>query len=229
MNNNLFSRLEELVNNPTPRVAVCLCLDTSGSMHGAPINELNYGVRMFYDAIKADETALYAADISVVTFGAQVKCAADFAGLELQPDPPLLEADGLTPMGEAVNLALDLLEKRKGEYKERGVDYYQPWLVLMTDGVPNGSADALARAIDRTRDMVEHKRLTVIPVGIGREADMDVLARFSPKQEPQRLDCVQFPKFFEWLSKSVSMVSQSIPGEEANLDIGNISTWDSLD
>ena len=31
MASNLI-RKEELVNNPTPRVPICLCLDTSGSM-----------------------------------------------------------------------------------------------------------------------------------------------------------------------------------------------------
>ena len=36
MNNNLL-RKEDLVNNPTTRVPVCLCLDTSGSMDGDPI------------------------------------------------------------------------------------------------------------------------------------------------------------------------------------------------
>ena len=45
MDNNLLVRLEDLINNPTARVPVCLCLDTSGSMDGQPINELNEGVR----------------------------------------------------------------------------------------------------------------------------------------------------------------------------------------
>ena len=62
MSNDLL-RLEDLVNNPTARVPVCLCLDTSGSMQGDPIRELNGGVRFFYDAIRDDETALYAAEI----------------------------------------------------------------------------------------------------------------------------------------------------------------------
>ena len=43
MNNNLLVRIEDLVNNPTARVPVCFCLDTSGSMEGMPINELNEG------------------------------------------------------------------------------------------------------------------------------------------------------------------------------------------
>ena len=61
MDNNLLVRLEDLVNNPTARVPVCLCLDTSGSMGGMPIDELNEGVRLFYEAIREDETALYSA------------------------------------------------------------------------------------------------------------------------------------------------------------------------
>lgn len=157
MDDNLLVRLEDLVNNPTARVPVCLCLDTSGSMDGDPIDELNGGVRLFYEAIREDETAMYSAEISIVTFGGDAQCIADFASLEIQPDAPLLTANGMTPMGEAVNIGLDLLERRKNEYKERGVDYYQPWLVLMTDGAPNGDSAELSRAIDRTVDLINQK------------------------------------------------------------------------
>ena len=68
MNNKLL-RMEDLVNNPTARVPVCLCLDTSGSMDGDPIRELRAGVKLFYDAIRDDEVALYSAEICIVTFG----------------------------------------------------------------------------------------------------------------------------------------------------------------
>src|SRR3712207_5856436 len=98
--NNLLLRLEDLENNPTASVPVCLCLDTSGSMDGAPINELNEGVKIFYDAIKEDETALYAAEVSIVTFGGGVTCIQDFANVERQTNIPKLYANGGTPMGE---------------------------------------------------------------------------------------------------------------------------------
>ena len=203
---------EDLVNNPTARVPVCLCLDVSGSMDGEPIRELNEGVRMFYDAIHEDEVALYAAEVCIVTFGGnRAECITDFSGLERQPEPPILSADGMTPMGEAVNLGLDLLEKRKKEYKSKGVDYYQPWLVLMTDGAPNGDANELSRAIGRTVEMVTNKKLSVFPIGIGVNADMNILARFSPKRSPLKLQGLKFREFFEWLSQSVSSTSQSIP------------------
>lgn len=225
MDNNLLVRLEDLVNNPTARVAVCLCLDTSGSMGGMPIDELNEGVRLFYEAIREDEAALYSAEVSIVTFGDKAKCIVDFASLEVKPNAPTLTADGMTPMGEAVNMGLDLLEHRKDEYKACGVDYYQPWLVLMTDGAPNGDSAELSRAINRTVDLVNQKKLTVFPIGIGSDADMDVLAQFSPKRPPLKLQGLKFREFFAWLSKSVSKTSQSTPGENVKLDVEGIKGW----
>ena len=228
MKDNLLLRLEDLVNNPTARVPVCLCLDTSGSMEGQPIEELNEGVHLFYEAIKEDETALYSAEISIVTFGGNAECIKDFSSLEIQPEAPKLSAYGMTPMGEAVNMALDLLEKRKEEYKDKGVDYYQPWLVLMTDGEPNGDAEELSKAINRTANLVNQKKLTVFPIGIGKGADMEVLAKFSPKRSPLKLQGLKFKEFFAWLSKSVSKTSQSPPGETIKLDIEGIKGWGDL-
>lgn len=229
MSVDLDVRSEDLVNNPTARVPVCLCLDASGSMEGQPMQELNEGVREFYEAIKEDEIAVYSAEISIVTFsGMKAECMADFASLELQPNPPRLEAYGRTPMGEAVNMALDLLERRKQEYRDAGVDYYQPWLVLMTDGVPNGAPDELQRAINRTVEAVSNKKLTIFPIGIGSEADMNVLARFSPNRSPLKLQGLKFREFFAWLSKSVSKTSQSIPGENVKLDVDGIRGWGEL-
>ena len=222
-------RKEDLVNNPTARVAVGLCLDVSGSMEGDPINELNKGVRLFYDELKGDEIAAYSAEIGVVTFGGSTaECLADFASLQLQPNAPVLSAYGLTPMGEAVNMTLDLLEKRKSEYKESGVDYFQPWLVLMTDGKPNGDKAELERAIQRTVQLTKEKKLTVFPIGIGKDADLNVLSRFSPNWTPLTLQGLKFREFFRWLSASVSRTSQSIPGESIKLDLDGIRGWAEL-
>ena len=226
---DLLLRMEDLVNNPTARVPVCLCLDVSGSMSGQPIMELNEGVRLFYEAIKEDEVALYSAEISIVTFGGRnAECICDFASLELQPDPPVLQANGMTPMGEAVNMALDLLEQRKRDYQSKGVDYYQPWLVLMTDGAPNGDSGELSRAIARTTDAINSKKLTIFPIGIGCDADMKVLGNFSPKRAPLKLQGLKFQEFFAWLSKSVSKTSQSTPGESVKLDLEGIKGWGEL-
>lgn len=227
MNRNLLE-LEDLVNNPTPRVPVSLCLDCSGSMSGAPINELNEGVATFYEAIYSDEIARYSAEVSIVTFG-PAQLETDFQTLDQNNRPPRLAASGQTPMGEAVKISLDSLENRKEEYQRNGVDYYQPWLVLMTDGAPYGGSEAvLNEQIARVQRMVENRKLTVFPIGIGAEADMSVLARFSPGRSPLKLKGLNFREFFTWLSKSVSKVSQSTPGDKITLDMEGLKGWAEL-
>lgn len=254
MNNNTLLRIEDLVNNPTPRVPICLCLDTSGSMGAVEgecvptgetifedgrtwtivtggtsrINELQKGVELFYDAIRDDEIAVYSAEICIVTFNSKAECVMDFANIKRQTDIPELDAVGDTAMGEGVNLALDLLEKRKQEYKDKGVDYYQPWLVLMTDGVPNGAASEMSRAVARTVEMVNNRKLTVFPIAIDNESDISALAKFSPKRPPLKLQGLKFREFFAWLSKSVSKTSQSTPGETIKLDLEGIKGWAEL-
>jgi uncharacterized protein YegL len=254
MDRNLLLRLEDLVNNPTARVPVCLCLDTSGSMGAVEgectptgetvfddgkmwnlvtggtsrIDELNEGIKLFYDAIREDETALYAAEISIVTFDDEARCIADFANIDRQTDIPELIAEGMTALGEGVNLALDLLERRKAEYQDKGVDYYQPWLVLMTDGKPNSGPEEMERAIERTVSLVNQKKLTVFPIGIGSDADMETLQRFSPARTPLRLKELRFKELFTWLSKSIATTSRSTPGERIPLDLEGIKGWAEL-
>lgn len=228
MNELMKIGVEDLFDNPTPRVPVVLCLDCSGSMMGEPIKELNAGVKTFYQAINEDEIARFSAEICIVTFG-PVQLGADFATLDVRPQPPVLSASGNTPMGEAVKLSLDSLERRKELYKESGVDYYQPWLVLMTDGKPyGGSLELLNQQVNRVTNMVESRKLTVFPIGIGSEADMGTLQRFSPGRSPLRLQGLKFSEFFSWLSKSVSRVSQSTPGDKVSLDLEGVRGWAEL-
>lgn len=253
---NDLLRTEDLVNNPTARIPICLCLDTSGSMGRVvggetcatgqqvyqdgqmwnvvtggivAIDELTRGVSAFYEELRSDEVARYSAEVCIVTFGGEEpRLVMDFANLDRQTALPTLTAQGDTPMGEAVNLALDCLESRKREYQDKGVDYFQPWLVLMTDGAPNGSEEELERAIRRTEELVNAKKLTVFPIGIGEAADMNTLKRFSPKRTPLRLQGMKFREFFQWLSQSVSRTSMSMPGESVSLDKEGILSWAEL-
>ena len=212
---NYSNFADDIVDNGTTLVPVCLCLDTSGSMRGKPISELNRGLKLFYDAVRKDEVACAAADICIVTFGnGGAQCMFDFSGLRNRPNPPELVAGGQTPMADAVNKALDLLESRRDEYKRKGVDHYKPWLIIMTDGHPYGdsSSSAVPTAQRRTCDLVSNKKLVVFPIWIGNDNTangMNTLAGLSPKNPPKKLNGLDFSKFFQWLSRSVSSASQS--------------------
>ena len=216
MADDLKLRLDELTDNPTARVPVCIALDTSGSMLGQEIDELNAAVSTFFRAIREDEMASISAEIAVVTFGQNVTKILDFAGIERQR-VPLLTAGGSTPMGQAVEMSLDMLEQVKRVYSDLGVDYFQPWLVLMTDGE---ATDDVTTAVQRCKSMVKNRKLTVFPIAIGKHANLSKLGQFTPRLKPIRIEAIDLKKFFSWLSKSVNAVSLSNPGDTQSAGLG---------
>ena len=191
----------ELANNPNTRIPICIALNTSGSMDGKKIDELNRGVNIFLKTIFEDEITRYSADIAILTFGGTVEKVLDFGAVEDIKLPKFL-AHGGTPMGEAVLEALDMLEDRKKQYQKNAVTYWQPWLVLMTDGAATDGEHALpnkvAMAAEKTCDLVKNKKLTLFSIII-EPGTPDELEKFCGKLAP--LDGVKFEEFFVWLRK----------------------------
>jgi len=206
---------QDLAENPQSRLPVCLVLDTSGSMVGAPIDELNEGVKHFVKELLDDELVCDVADVAIVTYGESVKKQMDFSNVSSDTIVDCV-ANGATPMGEAIEYSLDLLEKRKKEYKNHGTEYYQPWMCIMSDGIPT-DPERYEAAVVRSNEMVNGGKLTIFPVAIGENADINVLNRISPKLPALRLEGLKFKEFFEWLSRSAKKVSESMPGEEVSL------------
>ncbi len=227
------SQLEqtEFADNPEPRCAVVLLLDTSGSMHGKPIAELNSGLQDFDAALKSDKLASLRVEVSIIAFGGKVR-ALDVAGasgggnheIPFNADqafvtadrfhPPALNANGETPMGEAVRRAIELLRERKEIYKRNGVDYFRPWIFLITDGNPTDSG--WEQSAELAKQEEQRKGVLFYAVGV-ENADVKTLARFSDQHQPLKLKGLAFRELFRWLSKSLSAVAQSRPGEQAPL------------
>jgi hypothetical protein len=61
-----FGKGVEFAENTEPRCPCLLLLDTSGSMRGKPIDELNTGVRQFRDELFADEMAPKRVEVAIV-------------------------------------------------------------------------------------------------------------------------------------------------------------------
>jgi uncharacterized protein YegL len=215
----------EFADNPEPRCPVVLLLDTSGSMQGKAIGELNEGLREFKAAIQADRLAALRVEVAIIPFGGSVKpidvrAQRDTAFDPSQPfvtvdnfEPPYLLASGDTPMGSAVRQGLHLLRERKEVYKQAGIDYFRPWMFLMTDGRPT---DEWQTASTQLRD--EEARKGVLFFGVGVEgADLQILGQFSALRPPLRLKGLAFNELFQWLSKSLSAVAHSKPGEQTPL------------
>ena len=201
---------DDFANNPESRCPCMLLLDTSGSMGGAPIRQLNEGVQTLKEELVEDSLASKRVEIGMITFG-PVSLEADFQTVD-NFNPPTLSANGDTPIGTAVTMGIDLINKRKQLYKENGVGYYKPWIILITDG---GPTDNWSHAAQLIQDGERENKFAFFAIGV-EGANMDVLSRLSTRT-PIKLKGLMFREFFLWLSSSMKMVSSKNPGEQTKL------------
>jgi len=197
----------DFATNQEPRCPVVLLLDNSGSMDGQPIQQLNQGVAVFKQSVEQDALAKLRVEVGIISFG-PVRMCQDFVTID-QFVPPQLKAEQLTPMGEAINYALDLLENRKTDYRNNGIPFYRPWVFLITDGNPT---DTWQPAAQRVRQGENDKKFSFYAVGV-QGADMGILSQIAPQSRPPLLlNGLDFKSMFLWLSASLTQVSHSQPG-----------------
>lgn len=215
-------------NEPTNYEQKCLCvlvLDTSGSMNADnAIGQLNQGLQTFKSQIMNDETARDRLEIAIVSFNSDVK-------VELQPsliseiEMPTLKASGQTQLVKAIEEAQQVVKDRKDYYKSKGLTYYRPWIVVMTDGDPypaNQDIDGIAQKIQEDADA---KKYVFFMIGVGNEVHDDVLSKLTTSQFPaMRMDSVNFAEFFQWLSASATVVVNSDDLTDKNISIPQ-PTW----
>jgi uncharacterized protein YegL len=179
-------------------------------MTGKPIQQLNEGVKVFHEELLKDQLAQKRVEIAVVTFG-PVKIESEFHTV---PSfiPVNLIASGDTPIGEAITTAIELLNKRKSEYKRHGHPYYKPWIFLITDGSPT---DNFSNAIEIVKTGESNNSFAFFAIGV-EGANMETLKKISIR-EPLKLQGLKFIEFFQWLSASMKMVSSKNPGSNINM------------
>ena len=187
-----------------PRCPCVLLLDTSQSMDGPKIEQVTSGLHTLKQELLQDSLARARVELSVVLFNEQIEEIQPFAPIDSFM-PPVLQAAGRTAMGAAIAYALESLSRRKRDYNDRGIPYYQPLLFLITDGAPTDPA-----ALDNIRgELLQRQRrakLTFSAIGVD-QADMNLLASLSAGPAYQ-LTGMQMTSLFKWISKSTSAGSR---------------------
>ena len=186
----------------------------------ARIDLLNQGLQDFYKEIVSDETTSQRLEVCIITFNDYVQVVQTPA-LPENITIPTLEADGETALVDAVNEAIDMVRDRKQWYKDQGLLYYRPWIILMTDGEPNEGQDIDSLAERIKRDTIA-KKYVFLPVGV-EGADEDVLRKIAGDgMKAVKLKGMRFAEFFKWLSASMGTVTKSEEGQKVSFTEGAI-------
>ncbi|MBK8370359.1 MAG: VWA domain-containing protein [Saprospiraceae bacterium] len=206
---------EEVINFQQ-KCPVVFLLDTSGSMAGPRIDELNRGLQIFLSDSQDDATLLARLDLAIIAFNDREHLDHDFTILQEYSQMPILTAGGTTNLEAGMKHAIDLLIARKEWYRSTNQTYYRPYIVLITDGQPDqnpGNTGLTARI----KSEVNNKSFNFWAFGVDG-ANMQVLDSMAcpgvgGSLPAMRLEGTKLTELFQWLSASFSKVSGSKDGQ----------------
>ncbi|TWV57921.1 hypothetical protein FRZ03_01440 [Streptomyces misionensis] len=219
------------------RQPVVLLLDTSASM-GRPaghprIDELNDALARWFDGVRAQERLRTRVEVCLITFDSAVRVYDPGPGRlvpveQAAPDrlfvpadgmhPPVLRAEGLTRLTQAVDTALDLARTRYRALQRQRVPVRRPFLWVLTDGAPSDDQGrpldeaALAGTADRVREGEAKGEWVFQVIGV-RGADLPMLRVLAPKATSP-LENLDFGRILELLFQSTD---DSSPDQDADL------------
>ena len=184
---------------------VVLLADVSGSMAAdGKIAALNAAVAEMQAAFAEEDDAQAEIHMAVVTFGGRAELHLPLAPAA-QVQWTNMQADGMTPMGAALDIVTDLIEDRE-RVPSRA---YTPTVVLISDGLPN---DEWQGPLKRFHDSERAAKAQRFALGIGADADHDVLRAFLGDPEGrvfEALEAREVRKFFRRVTMSVTARSRS--------------------
>lgn len=196
--------LNEFIRQDARPLPVILLLDTSGSMDGHKIDALNRSVQAMIESFADEKSTRAEIHVSIITFGGQAELYLDMTPSS-QVEWEDLVADGMTPMGDALEIAKQLVED-KDRIPSRS---YRPSVILVSDGQPNDNWQAAMDAFIREGRSAKCDRWAL---AIGADADTHVLKKFlndSEKRVFEAGDAEDIHKFFRFITMSTSMRSKS--------------------
>jgi len=190
---------------PIRRLPVYLLLDVSGSMSGEPIEALRQGVKNLIAELNGEPDAIERVCLSIITFGgSEAKMVVPLTPLG-QFLEPKFDADGWTPLGGALKILMESIDKdiKKSTPTQKGD--YKPLVFIMTDGEPNDEWERYAA------DLRQKRPANIIAVGCGPDVNTGVLKKITEiVLMMQSYTNKDFSQFFKWVSGSIVQASVAI-------------------
>ena len=102
----------------------------------------------------------------------------------------------------------------------------------MTDGEPEGkdALENMTTAIQQTIELERNNKLVVFNIGIGSDANLDILSRLSIKREaPISADITNLDKIFQFIGSSSDTIVSGGNVDDIYVDTDNIDKGEEID
>jgi von willebrand factor len=186
------------------KLPIYLLLDTSGSMHGEPIEAVKNGVDMLVSTLLSDPYALETAYLSVITFDSAAQQLVQLTELP-KFQAPQLQAAGCTALGGALALLAQRIDTEVTTTTAEQKGDWRPLVFIMTDGKPT---DDLQFGLEQFR---QRKTGMVVACAAGQGADIATLQQITPNVvQLATADSSTIKAFFKWVSASISTSSKAV-------------------
>lgn len=236
MSDNKYLKRQEIVDYPGKKLPVVFLIDVSDSMNncegGIPTGKTEYsdgqtwnlatgGISImqilkerlndFHDAIKEDRKTSITCQTAYVTFGDKATLIEDFGVVrnKVAPIDKLVAHDNNTYICDALEMSLNMLDEQKRLIRESHSDYYQPWLIILTDGKAQDDPNRISRIKKELIERQKEKKLTVYTMALNDDQELyeNIRGYSIYKPIPCDKDKEEIKKFFVFLSQSVSVIS----------------------
>lgn len=201
----------QLTKRPDQRNMVVVVVDHSGSTRiNGRIRKINNGLQVLTEELRSDERLADETEVAVVRCGGDAEVAVDFTRAT-QFTPPNLSPGASTPLGEAVNLSLDLILGRYRDLRADNVHTRSPFLYVLSDGNATDDEAVVRKASRRIRRLAGEEEF-LNPFAIGpSDANFKTLNRFmegSPNNALE-MESANYADVMKWASKSIRI--RSVP------------------
>lgn len=198
------------------RLITYLCIDTSGSMRGEPIESVNVGLRAMLSSLRQNPYALETVWLSIVTFDSHIR--------EILPPTPVEDIvlpevvcpdSGATLIGAALEHIVGLVRRdvKRSNAEQKGD--WRPLLFVLTDGK---ATDTLA--FEEAIPMIRLCNFgSIIACAAGPKSDPQALRKLTENVVSlDTMGAASFSSLFAWVSSTITEGSRSA-GLSGELDL----------
>ena len=216
MNSNTDSTKQDAICRPSlasiiPHCLIMLVLDTSHSMWGKGLHDLKHALQAFYKTIEINGIINTVVDIAAVSMGDNLTMLEDFTPFQTSKLLSInIRPKGDTPIGAALKLAMQKIQKQLEVYQTNGIEYVTPQLILLSDG--KNSSDNFSKEAAKIQKACAEDKLICRAIAMGDSPDYQTLSLIAgnnvmlPKNN-------NLPKAFVDAGKAISVTYEAEAAE----------------